>query len=158
MDTNAPSSNFIYAFDVYRFFVCDQWEEVYAHDADGTPQYGSIETLADASMEGCEVKVSISGLCCRLNTGDDTMEHQVFVHGGSCYYYTEEKHFTVAAHPLVCVRPNIPLRYASRSWDFGWINPSSDGNVHCWLCDPYTLKFRREQGHYAMRWFISKSR
>ena len=158
MDTNAPSSNFIYAFDVYRFFACDQWEEVYAHDADGTPQYGSIETLADASMEGCEVKVSISGLCCRFNTVDDTMEHEVFVHGGSCYYYTEEKHFTVAAHPLVCVRPNIPLRYASRSWDFGWINPSSDGNVHCWLCDPYTLKFRRERGHYAMRWFISKSR
>ena len=158
VETNAPSSNIIYAFDVYRFFVCDQWEEVYAHDADGTPQYGSIETLADASMEGCEVKVSISGLCCRFNTVDDTMEHEVFVHGGSCYYYTEEKHFTVAAHPLVCVRPNIPLRYASRSWDFGWINPSSDGNVHCWLCDPYTLKFRREQGHYAMRWFISKSR
>ena len=68
---------------MYSFFVCDQWEEVYAHDADGNPQYGSIENLADASMEGCEIKVAISGLCCRLNTGDDTMEHQVFVHGGS---------------------------------------------------------------------------
>ncbi|SVE36389.1 uncharacterized protein METZ01_LOCUS489243, partial [marine metagenome] len=56
---------------MYSFFVCDQWEEVYAHDADGTPQYGSIETLADASMEGCEVKVSISVLCCRFNTVDD---------------------------------------------------------------------------------------
>ena len=83
VETNAPSSNFIYAFDVYRFFVCDQWEEVYAHDADGNPQYGSIENLADASMEGCEIKVAISGLCCRLNTVDDAMEHQVFVHGGS---------------------------------------------------------------------------
>ena len=79
---------------MYSFFVCDQWEEVYAHDADGNPQYGSIENLADASMEGCEIKVAISGLCCRLNTVDDAMEHQVFVHGGSCYYYTEEKHFT----------------------------------------------------------------
>ena len=157
-ETNAPSSNFIYEFDVYRFFVCDQWEEVYAHNADGTPQYGSIDALADASVEGSEVKVAVSGLCGHLSIVDNTMEHQVFVHGGSCYYYTEEKHFTVAAHPLVRVRPNIPLRYASRSWDFGWINPSSDGNVHCWLCDPYTLKFRREQGHYTMRWFVSKLR
>ncbi len=157
-ETNAPSSNFIYAFDMYRFFVCDQWEEVYAHDADGTPQYGSVEALADAAVEGSEVKVAITGLCRHLDSDDCTIEHQVFVHGGSCYYYTEEKHFTAAAHPLIRVRPNIPLRYASRSWDFGWIKPSSDGIIHCWLCDPYTLKFHREQGHYAMRWFISKSR
>src|SRR5688500_7533883 len=35
--TNAPSSNFVYDFDVYRFMINDSWHEVLAHDAAGNP-------------------------------------------------------------------------------------------------------------------------
>jgi hypothetical protein len=48
------------------------------------------------------------------------------------------------------------MGYGSRAWDFGWLMPRSDGFVAGWLCDPYTLKFRREDGRYAMRWFVSE--
>ena len=44
--TNAPSSDFIYDFDRFRYFVCDQWEEVYAHSAEGEVLGGSVEALA----------------------------------------------------------------------------------------------------------------
>ena len=76
---------------------------------------------------------------------------------GGLIYELEQLFVTMSILVLI---QSISLRYASRSWDFGWIIPSIDGKVHCWLCDPYTLKFRREQGHqghYAIRWFIGKS-
>ena len=32
--------------------------------------------------------------------------------------------------------------------------PRSDGLVARWLVDPYTLKFRKSEGRYAIRWFV----
>ena len=52
------------------------------------------------------------------------------------------------------VRPAIPMRYASRNWDFGWLMPRTDGTVERWLCDPYTLKFEKSRGADAVRWFV----
>ena len=153
-DTNAPSSNFIYDFNVYRYLVCDNWEEVYSHTAGGEPTFGSLETLYEAFSEGREIKVGIRGLC-----GDWTEysgpvpDHTVFVHTGPGYYCTQRKLFCAGSHPVVRVRPCIPMCYASGGWDFGWLMPRSDGFVERWLCDPYTLRFRKLPGRYAIRWF-----
>ncbi|MBN98452.1 MAG: hypothetical protein CME16_04280 [Gemmatimonadetes bacterium] len=155
-DTNAPSSNFIYEFDSFRFLVCDQWQQVYAHDADGATTEGSLDALAAAAVEGREVKVAIAGFCDDLAAAGEALAHEVFAHGGSCYYFTESRIFITAAQPLIRVRPGIPLRYESRGWDFGWIKPQSDGIVHRWLVDPYTLKFHRSRSRHAMRWFVGK--
>jgi hypothetical protein len=100
--------------------------------------------------------VAIRNLCSDLGETSAAVEHEVFVHLGACYYYTEEKRLLGAAHPMVRTRPSIPMGYGSRAWDFGWLMPRSDGFVAGWLCDPYTLKFRREDGRYAMRWFVSE--
>ena len=152
--TNAPSRNFIYDFDTFRFHVRDHWRRVYEHDAAGCPVFGSVDDLADASARGAQVKVAIAGLCDDLTPDEGGVAHEVFVHGGSCYYYTERKHFMVAAHPLIRVSPTIPMRYRSGNWDFGWTMPRTDGFVSRWLCDPYTLQFNKSEGHYAMRWFV----
>ena len=32
----------------------------------------------------------------------------------------------------------------------------TDGHVARWLCDPYTLKFCRDSGRYAIRWFVNQ--
>jgi hypothetical protein len=153
--TNAPSSNFAYDFETYRFWVCDDWEEVYSHNADGRALSGSIDALAEAFGAGREVKVAINGLCRDMSVDTvSVMHHEVFVQCGSCYYYTESKQFMAASQPVVRVKPSIPLRYESRGWDFGWLMPRSDGHVACWIADPYTLKFHRSEGQYAMRWFV----
>ena len=81
--------------------------------------------------------------------------HEVFVHAGSSYYYTERKLFMTGTHPLLRVCPSIPLCYSSDNWDFGWLMARSDGHVARWLCDPYTLEFHKSEAHYAIRWFVA---
>jgi len=153
--TNAPSSNFIYDFEVFRFWVLDDWRMVYAHTDEGRVVSGSVEALAEAFSRGCDVKVGISNLCTDL--ADDparAIEHEVFVQVGSCYYYTESRLFLVETHPVVLVKPAIPLRYTSKGWSFGWLIPRTDGLVARLICDPCTLKFHRSRGQHAIRWFV----
>jgi hypothetical protein len=154
-DTNAPSSNFVYDFDLYQFWVNDRWHEVLSHAPDGTMLAGSVDALAEAFAQGRPVKLGIRGLCAELAEPGATLDHEVFVHAGSCYYYTRRKQFMTGTHPLVRVRPAIPLRYTSDGWDFGWLMARTDGHVARWLCDPYTLKFEKSAGRYAMRWFAA---
>jgi len=153
-DTNAPSSNFIYDFNVFRYLVRDDWKELLSHRADGSVVSGSVDTLADAFTRGCELKVAIRGLCADLS-GDagPPVDHELYVHIGSAYYYSAQKLFIAGTHPTVRVRPAVPLRYVSKGWDFGWLMPRSDGYCAQLLTDPYTLQFRRGNGHYAIRWF-----
>ncbi|MBI2498196.1 MAG: hypothetical protein HYV75_09910 [Opitutae bacterium] len=152
--TNAPSSNFVYDMGTFRYLVSDTWREVLACDADGTIRSGSVELLAEAAAQGCEVKVGLRGLASELAGGATAMDHEVFVHCGPCYYYTETKSFMVGTHPFVRVAPAIPMRYRSRGWDFGWLMPRSDGHIALWIVDPYTLKFRRAQARLPIRWFV----
>jgi len=154
-NTNAPSSNFIYDFEKFRFLVQEEWEEVLSHRLDGTVESGSLDALTEAFLEGAEVKVGIRGLCSDL--AEDTpgaIDHEVFIQVGSCYCYTERRLFIGATHPLVRVRPAAPLEYTSRGWDFGWASVRTDGYVALLLADPYTLKFHRKQGQYGLRWFV----
>lgn len=150
--TNAPSYNFVYDFDIYHFWVNDTWTEKLVQNSDGSVLSGSIEELADDFALGREIKVGIRGLCSDL--GQDPMDHEVFVHCGSCYYYTKTALFIAASHPLVRVRPAIPLLYTSKGWDFGWLVLRTDGFVARWLVNPYTLKFHKSSGQYPIRWFV----
>ncbi len=149
--TNAPSSNFTYHFETFRYFVRDDWREAFAHGADGGVIGGSLDELVAAFSAGAELKVGIRGLCADLG-GD--LDHEVFVHLGPGYYSTEQRLFCAGAQPVVRVKPGIPLRYESRGWDFGWLMPRTDGTVARWLCNPYTLKFEKSQQAYAVRWFV----
>jgi hypothetical protein len=152
--TNAPSSNFVYDFEVFRYFVCDDWQEVLAHDAGGRVQSGSIDLLAAAFEAGAEIKVAIRDLCADLDAEPvRPVEHEVFIQVGPGYYYSGQKLFIAGTHPLVRVRPGIPMRYASQGWDFGWLMPRTDGRAAMLLYDPYSLEARRQAGQFAMRWF-----
>jgi hypothetical protein len=100
--TNAPSSNFIYDFDVLRYFVREDWSQVLHHAADGTVLSGSLDDLADAFAAGAEIKVGLRGLSDDLagespgredsGTGPP-LSHETFIQCGSCYYYTRRRLF-----------------------------------------------------------------
>jgi len=92
-----------------------------------------------------------AGACASLGGG---LEHEVFTHTGPGYYSTGRKIFCAGTQPVVRVRPAIPLRYTSRGWDFGWLLPRTDGTVARWLCDPYTLAFRKSEERHPLRWFV----
>lgn len=152
--TNAPSSNFVYDFEAFRYYVCDDWHELLAHDEAGSVLSGSIDELAAAFEAGAEVKVGIRNLCSDLDSGRASpVEHEVFIQVGPGYFYSRQKLLIGGTHPLVRVRPDIPMRYVSRGWDFGWLMPRTDGRAAMLLYDPYTLKDRRQEGQFAMRWF-----
>ena len=153
--TNAPSENFIWYFEEFRYMVRDDWREVFSNKADGTVVSGSIEELAAAFAEGREIKVAVGGLNDELaDAGGGALAHEVFVNVGAGYYYTEQKVFVVATHNLVRVAPAIPMRYASRNWDFGWVILRTDGLTALRICDPYTLKFTDSEKQCAARWFV----
>ena len=154
--TDAPSSNFIYDFEYFRYMTRSNWTEVFAHDAKGDVTFGQLDELVDAFESGAEVKIAVRGLCDDLASGStQPVDHEVFIHLGACYYYTEGRLLMGSANPVIRTTPSIPLGYSTRGWDFGWLMPRTDGHVARWLCDPYTLKFRRDACRYAMRWFIS---
>jgi len=160
-NTNAPSSNFIYDFGFYRYWVNDEWEEVLTHDAEGGVVSGSLEALVEAFQSGREVKVGIRGICADLAGGgsgasveEPLPDHELFVQVGFTYYYTESKLFLGETHPLVRVRPAIPVVYESGNWDYGWVMPRTDGFAALLLLDPYTLEFHRKEQRYPMRWFV----
>lgn len=150
-NTNAPSSNFTYNFELMRFLVHNEWQEVFAHSADGDVITGSFEQLTEAFARGAEIKLAIKGLCSDL--GSD-LQHEVFVHAGPGYHNTRRKLFSVGTQPLVRVKPNIPMQYESKNWDMGWLMVRTDGFVARWLCNPYNLKFQRSEMRCPIRWFI----
>ena len=153
--TNAPSHNFLYDFDVFRFFVNDSWLEVLRHSATGEVLSGSLAELVDAFSSGCSIKLGIDNLCADLTSEPhQAVNHEVFVQGGSAYYYTEQKLFMIGSHPLVRVSPRAPMRYASRNWDFGWLMVRSDGHVVYRRCDPCSLKFSDHVTQNSVRWFV----
>ena len=155
--TNAPSRNFIYDFEAYGFFVGEHWEQVYAHDAAGRLVEGSLDALVEAFMEGAAVKVAVAGLCADLaDASDMPLPHEVFIRCGSCFYYTERKIFFTGTHPMVRVRAAIPVEYRSKGWDFGWLQPRTDGVLLRWLGDPYALQFTNSRSRSAMRWFVRR--
>jgi hypothetical protein len=153
--TRAPSSNFIYDFDAYRFHIGGGWRPVLAHDAAGVVTEGSVQALVEAFGRGAEVKVGVTGLCDALaGPAGPAMPHVVFVQTGSGYYFSDRRFFVAGSHPVVRVKPAIPMRYESRGWDFGWLVARTDGRVVYRRCDPYTLSFDDIVMRRAVRWFV----
>ncbi len=153
LTTNAPATNFVYDFDTFRYCVGDDWREALAHDEQGRPRSGSVEAVIDAFRNGSEIKVAVRNVCADL-AGRGAPEHELFVQGGACYYYTEQRLFMTGTHPVVRVKPAIPMRYESRNWDFGWLMLRTDGHTVYRRCDPYTLKFTDIPMRCGIRWFV----
>lgn len=155
VQTNAPSHNFVYDFDTFRYCVNESWREVLSHSSNGEVLSGSLDELVDAFSSGCAIKLGIANLCRDLEDEcSSPIQHTVYIQGGSAYYYTEQQLMIIGSHPVVRVRPQIPLQYASSQWDFGWLMVRSDGRVVYRRCDPYSLVFTDHVQQCPVRWFV----
>lgn len=150
--TLAPSRNFIYDFEVYRYFVRDDWTPILAHDENGRVTSGSWEAFHQAHREGREFKAGITGLCGDLPGA--AMRHEVFTLLGSGWIHTAMKTYEVSTHPLVRVAPSIPMKYRPRNWDVAWVILRTDGRAKVRSLDPYTRTFRDRERRVACRWFV----
>lgn len=153
--TRAPSHNFVYDFSGFRYCVDTSWKEQLAHDENGRVTAGSLDALVAAFDAGCAIKLGLRNLCAPLQpAGSPPVPHELFVQAGSSYYYTERRQLMTGTHPLVRVRPAIPLCYETGNWDFGWLMARTDGHVVYRRCDPYTLRFTDHTMRCALRWFV----
>ena len=153
-ETACPSENFSYRFNEYAWWVRDDWQEVLAHEADGTVVRGSLEALRDAFRAGANLKVGVrrlcAGLCCE---GQSPVDHELFVEMGPIYNHADGGFLGGESQPVVRVAPGVPLRYASGNWNYGWLLPRTDGAVHQLVANPYTHEFIRRADRFPVRWF-----
>ncbi len=154
-DSACPSENFTYDFGQYGWWVNDSWEEVLAHESDGSVTQGSLAELSDAFRRGKRLKVGIRNLCANLALeADHSTEHEVFVELHSIYHHRDSGFLGGESQPLVRVAPCVPLQYKSGNWNYGWILPRTDGMVHQVIIHPCTHQFSYSQDRYAVRWFV----
>ncbi len=149
--TTAPSRNFVYDMEVYRFWVRDEWTEILAHDSEGNVTAGEFEFVKQAQVDGRELKVAISNLCSDLGAG---RKHEMFTLLGSSFLHTRRNFYEVATHPMVRVAPAIPLCYASFNWDVCWAFLRTDGFAVLRSLNPYTRAFSDRETRFACRWFV----
>jgi hypothetical protein len=136
LGTLAPSRNFVYDFERYRYFVRDDWMELDGFDA-----------IEAAQVAGREIKAGVRGL---LGAGAD---HEVFIGVGSGFVHTGPRIYACLTHPLVRVAPAVPIRYASGNWDVAWAFLRSDGFAIVRRFDPQTREWSDREEQFAMRWF-----
>ncbi|MCE9589749.1 MAG: hypothetical protein K8S99_04425 [Planctomycetes bacterium] len=151
--TLGQSRNFIYDFDVYRFFVRDEWREVLSHNENGRVISGSFDALKKAQIEAREFKVAMRGLCTGMS-GDTGLQHEVFAHIGSGFLHEKPGLYNAITHPLVRIAPAIPLQYRSGSWDAAWVYLATDGRAVVRRLDPYTRAWSDTPTRLACRWFV----
>ena len=147
--TNAPCQNFIYDFEYFKYFVRDDWHEVYAHDENGNPLRGSLDDLVAATREGRDLKAAIRNFDHKTGAPD----YEIFTFLGSTYYSTQSKHLAVNSQPLVLVEPAIPMSYKTGNWRPGNMLLHTDGTVEFWYYDPYFMKYAQCSDKCAIRYF-----
>ncbi len=146
--TFAPSRNFIYDFEAYRFFVRDEWTPILAHDDHGRVTSGSWDNFHAAHRQGREFKVGVTGLW------DDPLQMEMFTLLGSGWVHTARQWYEVLTHPLVRLAPTIPLKYRSGQWDVSWAFLRTDGLARVRSFDPAARVFRDWETRVACRWFV----
>jgi len=152
--TNAPCDNFFYAFDSFRYLICDRYQLLCSLSGEGDLLAGDPEALWKAVRLGVDIRVGISGLCGELS-GAKPYDHVLYVRAAFLYHYQESGLLTIETHPFVRIAPDIPLRYASGNWDYCWAIVRTDGKCSVMRMDPYTLSFTEHKGNYGTVWFGS---
>lgn len=151
--TSGPSRNFVYDMEVYRFFVRDEWEELLAHDADGTVTGGSFAALEAAQVAGREIKVGIRDLSVDLGQADGAASSETFTLVGSGFLHVRAGLYACLTHPLLRIAPAIPTRFASGNWDVAWVFLRTDGQAQIRRIDPHTRAWEDREVRLGCRWF-----
>ena len=152
--TNAPSDNFIYEFDSFRYLVCDRYCLLCSFNKNGDLLAGNKEALWEAVRSGSDIRVGITGICSELPSAQP-YDHTLYVRAAFLYHYQESGLLVAETHPFVRVAPDIPLRYASDNWDYCWAIVRTDGECSVMRMDPYTLDFTETKNRYSISWYGS---
>jgi len=138
-------------YGVYRWFVSDPWETVYAHDDAGVPNAGSLDDLIAAVRGGYQMRVAVRDLF----HGDETppaASHEVIVNVSQpC---VAEGQVAALTETILLMDGQRPLDF-TKSYFPGYAMLRTTGLVDMYLASP-ELRFGRRVAQRAMRWMIRR--
>ena len=138
-------------YGVYRWFVGDPWETIYAHDDAGATTAGSLDDLIAAVRDGYQMRVAVNGLF-NGDEGAPSASHEVIVNisqpcvaEGQVAGLTETIMLMDGNRPLDFTKPYFP----------GYAMLRTTGLVDMYLASP-ELRFGRRVAQRGMRWLVRK--
>jgi hypothetical protein len=142
-----------YPYGIYRWFVCDRWRLVYEHDENGNRLFGDLEELKAHVRQGRTLQVGIRQLFGLAEPATPAPEHISFL--TTMQPVIQQGHI-LSNCDLVLIGP--------ARWPFTWeeglhvsfLQPSTSGEVICYLAEPGKLPFRRIVPRRGMQWFVAE--
>ncbi len=139
----------------YRWWATSDWEEVCAHDENGTPSLGSWEDLRKAVEDGRRVKVGIKNLWSYLTpAGEKPLDHEVFLECTSEFSHLNQGFFGALTQPTFLLQPCVPLMFTGENFAPGWLVVRTDGKVQRQTLNLTSMQWERAWSRHALRWFV----
>lgn len=154
LDDSAVDESAAYPYGVYRWFVCDRWRVVYEHDAEGRAVAGDLDELIECVRHGHSLRVGVRQL---FGLAADDV-------GGPAHMS-----FLTTMQPVVRdgeVLSNCDfVLVGAPQWPFAWTDglhmcvtqPSTSGEILCFLAEPGKLPFQRHLRRRAMQWLVAET-
>jgi hypothetical protein len=153
LDNRVFDESQAYSYGVYRWFVCDRWRLVYEHDAAGRRLAGDLEELKEHVRHGRTLQVGIRQLF-GLATDDATgPAHLAFV--DTMQPVIQDGQVLANCDFVLVGPPRWPFTWKDGLW-LAMMQPSTSGEIVCYLTKPGQLPFRRSVPRRAMQWLVAE--
>ncbi len=130
------------------------WEEICAHDENGSVRSGGWEAIRAAVNDGCTLKAGIRNLWSHLTPpSEETPDHDVFIECATDFAHVDDRFFGSLTQPTFLVQPSTPLRFTDERFRPGWLVVRSDGWVQRLVLNPSSMQWERTWDRHAVRWF-----
>ncbi len=138
-----------YAYGIYRWYTFDRWRLVYEHDENGNAVEGDLDELKEHVRAGHTIQVGIQQLFGMADNDTGGPSHISFV---------------TTMQPVICdehVKSNCDfVAIGAPRWPIHWseglhlamMQPSTSGEILCFLAEPGALPFKRMIRRRAMQW------
>jgi hypothetical protein len=146
------SDMFPYPYKIYRWIVCDRWRLAYEHDAAGNRVAGDLADLREAVERGWSVRVGIRQFFGLADGGEPGPEHISFL--TVVQPILEAEHVLASCDVAVSGPPRWPFAW-KHGVHFGFVQPSTSGEMICYVAKPGELPFQRIVPRRGMQWFVS---
>ena len=142
-----------YPYGTYRWYICDRWRPVYEHDPDGNRVSGDLDELKVHVREGRTIRLGVRQLFGLANDRTEGPDHRCFmtpmqplIAGG---------HVHANCDLVVVGAPHWPIVW-SEGVSIGMMQPSTSGDVLCFVAEVGKLPFVRMHRRRAIQWLVAE--
>jgi len=141
-----------YQYGVYRWYVCNRWQVVYDHDAEGNRVFGDLETLKEHIRAGHSIKVGVRQLFGIQKDDPSGPEHISFL--DIMQPLIKDDHVGANCDFILSGAPQWPFSWRD-GLAIGMVWPWSSGEMICHLVEPGKLPFERTTVRRAIQWLVA---